>query len=187
MKSNKHTLPVWTQLKAFHDLAEHTLKINFDDKIVYEKTLEPNVVHHIKLNEHFDFSTSGRKTIKIDWNGAVDSGDKYVLLDKWVINNQLIGEYNCIYQPYENDYFEVMKTTNEWKKIEEKIFNPGNRFGWFGTMTWEFLLGNRIELKKTEIADVPEVLLSVNLRKVYLDEEEADHRHGRLKKKNKSL
>ena len=66
MKSNKHTLPVWTQLKAFHDLAEHTLKINFDDKIVYEKTLEPNVVHHIKLNEHFDFSTSGRKTIKID-------------------------------------------------------------------------------------------------------------------------
>ena len=50
MKSNQHTLPLWTQLAVFHDTAEHYVHIDVNGETMYNNTFSPGKKHHIKLD-----------------------------------------------------------------------------------------------------------------------------------------
>ena len=186
MRSNRHTLPIWTQFSVFHDSAQHYVNIDIDDQIVYQKTFDPGIKHRVKIDKIFDFEHSGIKKIKIVWRGDEETQNKYFLFDKWAINHQHLSAFSqCMYVPDENDYMEKINThgsAEEKANLRKQIMFNGNKFGWFGKMTWDFVLGNTLEVKKT-LLSTPEKLLCIKWNKINTDEEEA-RLFERLPKKN---
>lgn len=175
MKSNRHTLPIWTQFSVFHDSAQHYVNIDIDDQTVYQKTFDPGIKHHVKIDEVFDFERSGIKKIKIVWRGDEETQNKYFLFDKWAINHQQLSAWSCMYVPDENDYIRQINTAgsaDDKSELRKKIVCCSNRFGWFGQMIWELVLGNILETRKI-LSNTPEKLVCAVWRKITLDEEEA--------------
>ena len=175
MKSNRHTLPIWTQFSVFHDSAHHHVNINIDDKLVYEKIFPPGIKHHVKIDEVFNFEKSGVKKVKIVWRGDKETQNKYFLFDKWAINHQHLSAFACMYVPDENDYIKQINTNgsaNDKAELRKKIMCTSNRFGWFGEMIWEVVLGNTLEVRKT-LMNTPEKYVCMNWSKITIDEKEA--------------
>ena len=186
MKSNRHTLPICTQFSVFHDSARHHVDIDIDGEIVYQNNFTPGVKHHVRLNESFDFKKSSTKKITLVWRGDQETQDKYLMFDKWVINSQCLSAYQCMYVPDENEYSRHIKqygTPEEKRTLQKQIMFGGNRFGWFGKMIWNFMLGNTLEVKKTLFKNKSEPILNVKWHKILLDEEEAKL-FDRVQKKN---
>ena len=186
MRSNQHTLPLWTHFVVYHDSANHHVTIDIDNQIIYNKTFSPGIEHHVKIDDVFDFQRSDHKKIKIVWQGDLETENKFFMIDKWVINNQHLSAFKCIYVPDENDYIRNIKkngTTEEKQTLRKQITFTGNKFGWFGKIIWHFVLGNTLEVNKTLLANKPEQLVHVQTSKINIDKEEAIL-FDRIKKKN---
>ena len=184
--SNRYTLPLWTQFKVFHDSAKHTVKIAIDGDIVYNNSFSPGIVHHIKLDDVYDFRSSSVKRLTIDWQGEKETENKYFIFDKWSVNNQLIPSWKAIYIPEKNDYIENIKlngSTQEKNELRKKILFCGHRFGWFGKIIWDFLIGDRINLQEKKEEDKKELLVAIRWTPIFLEQKEARER-DQLNKKN---
>jgi hypothetical protein len=189
MKSNQHTLPLWTQFVVFHDTAEHHVHIDINGETVYNNTFSAGKKHRIKIDEFFNFKESGTKKITIKWSGDKETANKYFIFNKWAINNQHLTAFKCMYVPDENEYISGIRrngTPEEKKKLRRQIMFGGNHFGWFGKMVYEFVLGNTLEVKKTLLKNRPEQIVCVKWNRIYIDEEEAKI-FDRLPKKNKQI
>jgi len=175
MRSNQHTLPIWTQFAVFHDSAQHYVNIDIDGQTVYQKTFAPGIKHRVKIDEVFDFKQSSIKKITIVWRGDQETQNKYFLFDKWAINHQHLSAFKCMYVPDENDYIREINTNgsaDDKAKLRKQIMFGGNKFGWFGKLIWDFVLGNTLEVSKT-LLNTPEKLVCIKWSKITIDEEEA--------------
>ena len=185
MRSNRHTLPLWTQFVCYHDSADHNVTINVDDHIIYNKTFSPGIKHHVKIDDVFDFRQSDHKEIQIVWQGEHETQNKYFIIDKWVINNQHLSAWKGMYVPDENEYIRNIKqngTLEEKQTLRKQIMFGGDRFGWFGKIIWQFVLGTMLEVRKTLLTNMPDQIICINHNKIYIDEEEA-RLFDKLKKK----
>ena len=120
------------------------------------------------------------------WNSDQETADKYLVFNKWVINNQKLTAYQCMYLPNENEYMKNIKqhgSIEEKQNLRKQIMFAGNRFGWFGKLVWEFVLGNSVEIKKTLIENSPEHIFYMKIHKIFLDPQEAKT-YDRISKKN---
>jgi len=185
MRSNRYTMPIWTNFSVFHDSSEHTVDVYVDGKNIYNKFFSPGIKHSVKIDEVFDFRSSDHKEIMIHWQGNHETQNKYLIIDKWVINNQQLSAYKCMYLPDENEYIRNIKqngTPEEKQILRRQILFSGNRFGWFGKIIWNFVLGNTLEVKKTLLANTPKQLIGEKHHPIFTDEEEAKL-FDRVKKK----
>jgi len=186
MKSNQHVLSIWTRFVVFHDSADHNVSITVDDQPIFDKTFSPGIKHHVKVDDVFDFKQSGHKKIKIEWQSDHETQNKYMIIDKWVINKQHLPVFRCMYIPDDNDYICNIKlngTLEEKQKLRKKIILHGNMFGWFGKIIWDFVLGNGLEVGKTLLTNNPEQIAGVYNKKIYLDDKEA-RQYDRFQRKN---
>jgi|TARA_A100001391_G_scaffold66537_1_gene42209 hypothetical protein len=184
--SNRYTLPIWTQFKVFHDTSEHRVSIDIDGDTIFTKTFAPGIKHHIKLDDNYDFRSSSVKRITINWQGESETANKYLMFDKWSINNQLVASWKAIYVPDENDYITNIKqngTDQEKQELRKKILFCGHRFGWFGKIVWDFLIGDRINLQTKRDIDKKQLLAAIRWTPIFLEQKEARER-DQLNKKN---
>lgn len=185
MRSNRHNLPVWTQFSVFHDCAEHSVVIDINGQEIFSKTFAPGIKHPVKIDDFFDFYHSGRKKITIDWNSEKETPNKYFKFNRWVINNQHISSFKCMYVPYENEYIKDIRThgtEEEKKQLRKQIIFACNSYGWFGKMSWDFVLGDVLEQKQTLQDTAPERILNMHVVKIFMEQEDVEF-HVKAKKK----
>ncbi len=139
--SNRFNLKTYFAINAFNADSVHRITIKINDKIFFEKELEKNKEHKLKVSNYFDFIKPSLNTIDITWDGDRESADKFMKIYKTVINDQHIASYKVMMDPKPNEYIKNLMSTEEGLRFyKEKMFNPGHHFGWYGNYKFRFMI-----------------------------------------------
>ena len=176
-KLKAYDVPLYILGKCFCDTESIKFQVSCDDVIVYEQIFSPGKEQKFKIDQNIQVIANDRNNmLKLSWKADAESPVKFLDLYKIVLNNQQIMPHSAVYKPYETDYIKEMLQGNEQdqKTIKEKIYYPGNRFGWYGDLKFAFTIGTKQTLnKKVDWQDV----IGGHQKKIYMDTKESANKN----------
>lgn len=137
-------LSTYLTLTAFNQESDHRIILQINNEIVWEKTLQKNVTHSLKIFNNFPFQKTKPNTLMITWDGDQDCENKFLKIFKLIINDQHIAPHSVIIDPVENQYIKMLKTTEKGRiEYKEKLLYPGHQHGWYGDYKFCFSVDRR--------------------------------------------
>ena len=135
--------------QCYCDTQPITVSVMCDDTEVFQQSYDAGVKHDFRIDQEVELKPNeGRNQIKISWSSAIESPEKFLDLYKISLNKQSIPPHSAVYKPYENEYIQSMMqgSDQDAKHIKDQIYNPGNRFGWYGDVCYIYrLITDRIQ------------------------------------------
>ncbi len=139
--SNRFNLENYILIDSFNAESDHTIKIEINKEVFFEGKFIKNKEHRIKKIAYIDYAQPGINTIEIKWNGDKECANKFMKIQKIIVNDQRIHPWSARIKPVSNDYIKNLLSTKEGSIFyRKKIANPGCEQGWYGTYTYKFLI-----------------------------------------------
>ena len=173
-RSNRFNLKTYIVLEAFNADSIHTIKIDINKKVFFEKALTKNHKHNLEILDYFDFREPGLNNIEITWTGEQESADKFIKIYKIIINDQYIAPHSVMITPLRNEYINNLLTTQDGiKSYRKKILNPGNQHGWYGRYKFKFSVDAN-EIKKNTVEQIIDST-GIEFQNIYSDVERQNY------------
>lgn len=154
MISNRLNLKTYALCSLFNKESDHSLEVFINDQLFYKETFLKDKIYNIKIDDYFDYKDSGKKRIKFKWRGKNECQEKYLQFHRMIVHEQYIPIYSVLSKPIENEFIKNLKTSEEGRaKYRKWILFPGDKHGWYGDYSFDFLLGSfqeRLEIKASE-------------------------------------
>ena len=136
-------------VKVFNELCDSTFSILYNQKKIYYTKVDKNNIKEIFFDYELDFTYYGNHFFHFKWNSNNDCANKYFKLGKIVVHGQKLPAHNVKVNPYQNDYINSLKNTQDGNKIyKQKTMYPGYTHGWYGDYEIEFEFGDKIYFSK---------------------------------------
>ena len=185
MKStNNIRVPFYILGQFFCDISSTSLDIFVNDNMIYQNQNLVNSIHKFKIDEQVSFNLLDRNKLRFVWQSTKESSNKFLDLYKIIINNQQVHTHSALYKPYINDYIQsqLQGSIEQQKNIKDKIFYPGNKYGWYGEIIFSFSFMNKKHVDTQEKTLGWQRIIGNFDTKIFLDEQESIFKNATYRK-----
>lgn len=178
-----HRIPIL----VFHDKEDVSVLIKINDTVVFDQKFTKNIEHSVVVDFYHEYEESTKNVIEFEFNGTVESSNRYLQIDSLEINSVYINLYNFNYKPKLDESWWNSLRGKRKEKYLDLIHGIGNRFGWFGNIKYNFYCGFDLKSRLNTDADKDEKLLGQSADWVFLDTKSNTTCAGKLKRYGKLL
>lgn len=169
------SLSTQVSFTTFNEECDHNIKIEVNEKSVFEKSFTKGKEHDYRITDDFDYVRPGLNFIKILWNGERECENKFLKVFRLVVNDQSIPNYNARIDPIENEYIKDLKSTKQgMTAYKKRILYNGHHFGWYGTYRFQFVIDPHL-LKKSRPSYSAILGTGIIPDVIYTEKERAKH------------
>lgn len=161
-----HRIPI----EIFHDREDVSLIVRINNEIQFSKTYSAGITHKEEIKFYYDYSESKKNILDFEFNGNIESPNRYLKINSIEINDTYINLYNADYCPRLNKIWWNGLTEKKKKHYQTMIYGcNGNKFGWFGNIKYYFYCGVDFKSKWAASENVQETLLCAVTPWIFLD------------------
>lgn len=179
-----HRIPI----KVFHDTEDPVVVIKINNNTVFSQCFAKGTEHFCNVQFWHEYQDGEQNTLEFNFNGSLESANRYLIINSIEINNVYVGLYDAHYTPKINPQWWDSLLLSEKEYYLDIIYGKnGNTFGWFGNIKYYYYCGVNLKSRTNTDADKNEILLSRSAEWIFLESAPNTLFPGKLKKHGKLL